>query len=198
MRRRVATAGALAVAFGAMAAPESISTDPSLPVIARAPQFTLRDTEGRVVRLSDYRGQVVLLAFIFTTCPGVCPLISTQMSALQAALKSDGLFPEKARLISVTVDPKTDTAEVLARYAKMFKADFAGWAFLREEPQRLKPVLKAYDEWTRVLPKTEGWIDHPARVYLVDRGGNIREIYSLAFFNEKQARIDIRALLAEQ
>jgi len=186
------------MAFGAMAAPESISTNPSLPVIARAPQFTLRDTGGRAVRLSDYRGQVVLLAFIFTTCPGVCPLISTQMSALQAALKSDGVFPEKARLISVTVDPRTDTAEVLVRYAKMFKADFAGWAFLREEPQRLKPVLKAYDEWTRVLPKTEGWIDHPARVYLVDRGGNIREIYSLAFFNEKQARIDIRALLAER
>ena len=50
----------------------------------------------------------------------------------------------------------------------------------------------------RALPKTEGWIDHPARVYLVDRGGNIREIYSLAFFNEKQARIDIGALLTER
>src|SRR3954465_14639098 len=109
-----------ALASGARAGEPAVSANPPLSVIARAPQFTLRDTEGRVVRLSDYRGQVVLLAFIFTTCPGVCPLISTQMSALQAALKSDGLFPEKARLVSVTVDPKTDTPEVLARYAKMF------------------------------------------------------------------------------
>jgi cytochrome oxidase Cu insertion factor (SCO1/SenC/PrrC family) len=57
-------------------------------------------------------------------------------------------------------------------------------------------VLKAYDEWTKLLPKGE--IDHPARVYLIDRTGNIREIYSLAFFNEKQALLDMKALLAAQ
>jgi len=56
----------------------------------------------------------------------------------------------------------------------------------------------AYDEWTRLLPNTKGWLDHPARVYLVDPKGNIREIYSLAFFNEKQALIDMRVLLAEK
>jgi protein SCO1/2 len=200
MRRCLGIAGpALACALAAHAAPEpAVSPNPSLSLIARAPEFTLKDTAGRAVRLSDYRGQVVLLAFIFTTCPGVCPLISTQMSALQAGLKADGLFPARAKLVSVTVDPKTDTAEVLSRYAKMFKADPAGWSFLREEPERLKPVLKAYDEWTRLLPNTKGWLDHPARVYLVDAKGNIREIYSLAFFNEKQALIDMRVLLAEK
>ena len=187
-----------ALASGTRAGEPAVSANPTLSVIARAPPFTLRDTSGRAVRLSDYRGQVVLLAFIFTTCPGVCPLISTQMSALQAGLKTEGLFPGKARLISVTVDPKTDTAAALSQYARMFRADLAGWSFLREEPERLKPVLKAYDEWTRLLPKGEGWIDHPARVYLVDANGNIREIYSLAFFNEKQALIDIRTLLAEK
>lgn len=197
--RRLIAGPALACALAAHAAPESaVSANPNLSVIARAPEFTLKDTAGRAVHLSDYRGQVVLLAFIFTTCPGVCPLISTQMSALQAGLKAEGLFPGKAKLVSVTVDPKTDTAEVLARYAQMFKADPAGWAFLREEPQRLKPVLKAYDEWTRLLPDTKGWLDHPARVYLVDPNGNIREIYSLSFFNEKQALIDMRVLLAEK
>jgi len=198
MTHRLSIAG-LACALAAQAAPDrAVSANPTLSVIARAPEFTLKDTSGRAVRLSDYRGQVVLMAFIFTTCPGVCPLISTQMSALQAGLKAEGLFPGKAKLVSVTVDPKTDTAEVLARYAQMFKADPAGWAFLREEPQRLKPVLKAYDEWTRLLSDTKGWLDHPARVYLVDPNGNIREIYSLSFFNEKQALIDMRVLLAEK
>jgi len=198
MTHRLSIAG-LACALAAQAAPDrAVSANPILSVIARAPEFTLKDTSGRAVRLSDYRGQVVLMAFIFTTCPGVCPLISTQMSALQAGLKAEGLFPDRAKLVSVTVDPKTDTAEVLSRYARMFKADPAGWSFLREEPERLKPVLKAYDEWTRLLPNTKGWLDHPARVYLVDPKGNIREIYSLAFFNEKQALIDMRVLLAEK
>lgn len=55
----------------------------------------------------------------------------------------------------------------------------------RESPEKTKPVLKAYDEWTKLLPKGE--LDHPARVYMIDQRGNIREIHSLAFFNEKQA-----------
>ena len=172
----------------------AVSANPRLSVIARAPDFILRDTKGSSVRLSDYRGHVVLLAFVFTTCPGVCPLISRQMSELQGALKSAGLFGGQANLVSVTVDPETDTAKVLADYAQKFGADPAGWRFLRETPQKTRPVLKAYDEWTKLLPKGE--IDHPARVYLIDQKGNIREIYSLAFFNEKQAFIDIRTLLA--
>jgi protein SCO1/2 len=174
---------------------EAISANPSLSVIAPAPEFSLRDTSGKPVRLSDYQGRVVLLAFVFTTCPGVCPLISKQMSALQESLKQEGLFGRRATLVSVTVDPETDTAAVLARYAKTYGADPAGWRFLRETPEKTKPVLKAYDEWTKLLPKGE--LDHPARVYLIDQRGNIREIYSLAFFNEKQALIDIKALLAD-
>src|SRR5882724_6306456 len=182
--------------IGAGAPPEpAVSANPNLSVIARAPDFALRDTKGSTVRLSDYRGRVVLLAFVFTTCPGVCPLISRQMSALQAGLKDAGLFGRQANLVSVTVDPETDTAKVLAEYAQKFGADPAGWRFLRETPARIRPVLKAYDEWTKLLPKGE--LDHPARVYLIDRKGNIREIYSLAFFNEKQALIDMRTLLGE-
>jgi protein SCO1/2 len=172
-----------------------VSANPNLSVIARAPDFALRDTKGSNVHLSDYRGRVVLLAFVFTTCPGVCPLISRQMSALQAGLKEAGLFGRQANLLSVTVDPETDTAKVLAEYAQKFGADPAGWRFLRETPAKTRPVLKAYDEWTKLLPKGE--LDHPARVYLIDQKGNIREIYSLAFFNEKQALIDMRTLLGE-
>jgi protein SCO1/2 len=188
--------GAAPPLFSAEALPEPVvSANPTLSVIARAPDFALRDTQGSTVRLSDYRGRVVLLAFVFTSCPGVCPLISRQMSALQAGLKEAGLFGKQANLLSVTVDPETDTAKVLAEYAQKFDADPAGWRFLRETPAKTKPVLKAYDEWTRLLPKGE--IDHPARVYLIDQKANIREIYSLAFFNEKQALIDMRKLVLE-
>jgi len=173
----------------------AVSANPSLSVIARAPEFILRDPTGKPVRLSDYQGRVVLLAFVFTTCPGVCPLISKQMQALQQGLKQEGLFGTKANLLSVTVDPETDTAAVLTEYAKSYGADPAGWRFLRETPEKTKPVLQAYDEWTKLLPKGE--LDHPARVYLIDRKGNIREIYSLAFFNERQALIDMKKLVLE-
>jgi protein SCO1 len=172
---------------------QALSANPSLSVIGRAPDFTLLDPVGKPVTLSEYQGRVVLLAFVFTTCSGVCPLISRQMSVLQTGLKREGLFGTKVNMLSVTVDPKTDTAEVLAKYAMTFNADASGWRFLRAAPEKIDPVLKAYDEWTKLLPK--GDVDHPARVYLIDQHGNMREIYSLAFFNEKQALLDIKALL---
>jgi hypothetical protein len=56
-------------------------------------------------------------------------------------------------------------------------------------------VLQTYDEWTKLLSKGE--LDHPARVYLIDQAGNMREIYSLAFFNEQQTLFDMKALLRE-
>jgi protein SCO1 len=172
-----------------------LSAKPKLSVIARAPEFALRDTSGQQVRLADYRGRVVLLAFVFTSCKSACPLIGLQMTALQAQLKQAGLFAKKASLLSVTVDPQSDTAEVLARYAQGLGADPTGWRFLHHDIEELRPVLVAYDEWTKLLPAGE--IDHPARVYLIDPKGNIREIYSLAFFNERQAYLDIQALLQE-
>lgn len=174
---------------------QAVSANPTLSVIAPAPDFALKDPAGDTVRLGGYRGRVVLLAFVFTTCPGVCPVISQQMAALQKRLKQERLFGGKAAMLSVTVDPDTDTADVLAKYARTFGADPAGWRFLREDAPRLQPVLKAYDEWTKLLPKGE--LDHPARVYLIDPAGNIREIYSLAFFNDKQALLDMKKLLSE-
>jgi cytochrome oxidase Cu insertion factor (SCO1/SenC/PrrC family) len=117
------------------------------------------------------------------------------MALLQARLARSGLRERQAHFLSITVDPDRDSAEVLGRYAAGFGAASDGWRFLREEPERLQRVLTAYDEWTR--PQPNGEIDHPARLYLVDRKGNIREIYSLSFFDEHQAFRDIQALLKE-
>src|SRR5512145_3242935 len=124
---------------------QAVSANPTLSIIGRAPDFALKDPAGETVTLAGYRGRVVLLAFVFTTCPGVCPVISQQMAGLQARLKQERLFGSKAAMLSVTVDPGIDTAEVLAGYARTFGADPAGWRFLREDPPRLDPVLKAYD-----------------------------------------------------
>jgi protein SCO1/2 len=191
-----AAADAPASARHSVAATERfLSAEPELAVIAPAREFVLRDTDGQEVRLSDHRGRVVLLAFIFTSCSQACPLITRQMAMLQAQLNQAGLFPNKASFLSVTVEPQADSAEVLARYAKTFGADPAGWRFLLDSPEKLDAVLTEYDEWTKRLP--DGDIDHPARLFLIDQKGDIREIYSLAFFDERQAYLDIRALLRE-
>jgi protein SCO1 len=202
---------ALAISAGAWAhekrdqgkpAPASVGSDafalsmrPSLSVIAPAPEFALRDPAGNVVRLSDARGRVVLVAFIYTSCTTTCPILGHQMAALQKRLKGEKLLPGRVMLLSVTVDPARDSAPVLARYASALGADPAGWGFLRDTAEALAPVLGAYQEWTKAMP--DGEIDHPARLYLIDADGRIREIYSLSFFDPRQALIDIRMLAGE-
>jgi cytochrome oxidase Cu insertion factor (SCO1/SenC/PrrC family) len=173
----------------------ALSVRPSLSVIASAPDFALRDPGDKVVRLSDARGQVALVAFIYTSCTTACPILGHQMATLQKRLKAEKLLPGRVMLFSVTVDPARDSAATLARYAAALGADPAGWVFLRDSPQDLAPVLGAYQEWTKTMP--DGEVDHPARVYLIDAGGRIREIYSLAFFDPRQALIDVRALVGE-
>jgi len=169
-----------------------LSANPNLSVIRAAPDFTLVDVEGRAVRLAEWRGRVVLLAFIYTSCPAACPLLTQRMAVLQQRLLAERLLPARVALVSITVDPQRDFAPALARYAQAFGAR-EGWRFLRESPDRLAPVLAAYDEWTTRTPGGE--IDHPARLHLIDAQGRVREIYNLERFDERQAFLDIVSLL---
>jgi len=172
----------------------AVSETPRLAVIREAPDFALADTAGRTVQLSALRGQVVLIAFIYTTCADACPLLTQRMVLARTRLRAAGL-EGKTVFLSITVDPDHDTAEALHTYAGRFRAASDRWRFLTGEPLRVRAVLSAYGEWTKRAPG--GSIDHPARLYLFDGQGRVREIYSLAFFNDRQAYLDIRALLAE-
>jgi len=169
-----------------------IAAHPRLNVIAPAPDFALRDPAGALVRLSDLRGQTVLVAFIYTSCTTTCPILSQQMATLQKSVMRDKALRGRVMLLSVTVDPSRDSAPVLARYASALGADPAAWKFVRDSNEATAQVLAAYHEWTKPMP--DGELDHPARVYLIDADGRIREIYSLAFFDPRQALIDIRSL----
>jgi protein SCO1/2 len=195
----LAASAALGHSESPKAAPSTVASSysaaPFLGVIRQAPDFTLQDRTGKPVRLSELRGRTVLLSFIFTQCTTACPLLTAQMQHVQTGLAKAGLTPARVTLLSVTIDPERDSADVLDRYARRFDAR-PGWYFLREQPERLNAMLADYNEWTRKLP--DGELDHPARVYLIDPAGRIREIYSLAFFDERQALLDIKAVDREK
>ncbi len=92
------------------------------------PDFSLVNQEGREVSWSsEYKGSVLLVNFIFTSCPDVCPLLSKQMAKIQSRLVTAAPI---IRLVSITVDPATDTPDVLKVYGEKFDARFRSWSFL--------------------------------------------------------------------
>src|SRR5207247_989594 len=97
---------------------------------ASMPDFVLTDQLHRRVRLSDFRGKVVAVDFIYTRCPlpDVCPRLSANFARLQRRF-GEKIGAELA-LLSITIDPQYDTPDVLLRYAKIWNAGPEGWRFL--------------------------------------------------------------------
>src|SRR5581483_3730858 len=110
------------------------SESPVLPDTARefvphpAPDFTLTDQDGRPFSLHSLRGKIVLLDFIFTRCPGPCPLLSLKFSQLQQKLGER--LGKDVMLLSISIDPRHDTPAVLKDYAQRYSANLGGWKFL--------------------------------------------------------------------
>lgn len=141
------------------------------------PAFSLTDQTGAALSLEDLRGAPFALAAIFSTCSGPCPMITRHMWELQQALQDTGV-----RLISVSVDPETDTPEVLAAYAKSYAADTQRWSFLTgaefEIFELLKGGLWLGVERAEVEQAVLGMqVSHAAKIVAVDAQGRKRGWY---------------------
>jgi protein SCO1/2 len=167
-----------------------------LAVIQQAPNFALTSQAGKPVQLSDFKGKVLLVGFIFTTCSGTCPATTSRMVQIQQELSRRGdLKDGKVHLLSITVDPARDTPEKLRDYLKLYNADPATWTMLTGAADDVTKTLTAWNMWAK--PAANGQLDHPSRVYLVDHKGQVREIYHLGFLKPDWVVEDIELLLKE-
>jgi protein SCO1/2 len=119
-----------------------------LPVLGEVPEFTLESSRHAEIRSASLRGAPWVADFIFTSCPGTCPTMSAQMARLQRGLVERGLVD--VRSVSISVDPATDSPEVLQEYAE-----------------------RSPEENT----DGEGIITHSDRFVLVDGAGHLRGYY---------------------
>jgi protein SCO1/2 len=184
----VALAGLLALAAGGAAGKGA-----SLPRIGPAPEFTLTTQDGDRLSLQALRGKVVVVTFIFASCVDSCPRLTAKMAALQSRLGAD--FGPGAFFASVTVDPERDTPEVLRRYAKGYRANPGGWAFLTGTPAEIRDVARRYGVAYKPMPG--GDVDHTFLTSLVDRSGMLRVQYLGVRFDPDELLRDIQSLLRE-
>jgi protein SCO1/2 len=163
----------------------------SLPVYTRVPPFSLTERSGRPLGLVDLQNKVWIADFIFTTCPGPCPRMSAQMASLQRALEGK----EEVRLVSITVDPETDTPEVLTQYADRYQAKNDYWYFLTGDTATIHRLAR---DGFRV-GGVEDLMTHSTRFILVDRGAQVRGYYDS---DEEESLnkllLDVQKLLQEK
>ena len=105
-----------------------------------APDFDLVNQNGEVVNLTQFEGKIVVMTFIYTHCPDVCPAITYQMKKLAEELGDD--YEESVVFLSVTVDPARDTPERLASFASAYNAS---WSFLTIDPEL--PETNMHSMW---------------------------------------------------
>ncbi len=138
--------------------------------------FALTERSGRAVTNRDLAGHPWIASFIFTTCAGPCPKVASNVRKLQ-----DELGSSDVRLVTITVDPKTDTPAVLAKYADKYGADANRWWFLTGDETRIYTLIRT----SLGLPIERGsggdsglQVAHSTRLVVVDPKGAIAGYYS--------------------
>ncbi|NWG21990.1 MAG: SCO family protein [Chloroflexi bacterium] len=140
-----------------------------------APDFTLTDQHGQPFRLSEQRGNVVMIYFGFTNCPDMCPAALADMAAARRQLGAEG---NRVLGVFISLDPERDTQERLGRYVTAFDSTFIG---LRGSEAELAPIVKDYGVTyaRRELPGSalKYTIDHSTFIYVIDAAGRWRVLF---------------------
>ena len=178
--------------------------------IMPAPEGRVLDLDGKTAPLSRYtRGAITLLGFIYTTCtdPQGCPLAYRMFDALREEIDSTPRLHGKVRLVTLSFDPARDTPEAMRSYAGSRALDKGGgvrWYFLTTRTAReLIPLVDGFgQDIVTVMDRSRGKLRrelaHVLKVFLIDAGGEVREIYSSSFLHPRVVMNDIETLLLEQ
>ena len=137
------------------------------------PHFQLVNQEGQPFDSAQLAGKIWIADFIYTTCPGPCPMISTRMSELQKPLEKTDVH-----LVSFSVDPEKDKPEVLRGYAEKLRAEPKRWDFLTGSKSAIYKL--SHDGFKLAVSSGSdeaGTPVHSTRMVLVDRHGEIRGYY---------------------
>jgi len=154
--------------------------EPPLP----AADFSLTQADGGTFRLSNQKGNLVLLYFGYTYCPDVCPTTMYDIAKAKAWLGEDA---SKIQVVLVTVDPERDTTEHLDEYVTVFDPAFIGLSGSIEELESIWSDYGVYREKAESDGATSYLINHTARIFVVDTNGNLRLTFPFGMASEAMA-----------
>ena len=142
-------------------------TDSTFHVI---PDFAFPNQFGDTITSKDYRGNIYVANFVFTTCSTICPVTTFQMRRIQQKFEEYPNF----MILSHSVNPVYDTPEVLLDYAKKMQADLRNWNFVTGSKESIYEIAPFYFVNAMEDEEAAGGFLHSEFFVLVDKEGRIR------------------------
>lgn len=163
-------------------------------------KYELVDQDSSRITFPDiYQGDILLVGYVYTHCPDICPVITYNMRDVKRFLGNQ----ENLTLISISFDPDRDTPDILHSYADSYRINQENWRFLTGNPAEVNRLLNKLEVSTLKSPTRFNdndtpvyFIDHTDRVTLIDREGNIRAHYHGSKLDPEQVAEDINLLLS--
>jgi len=179
----------------------------SLPVVKTAADGAIFDSNGKPLNLRDLtHGRITILSFIYTRCAAMkaCPYAAGVLNQLHLLSVDDPTLAKNMRLVSISFDPDYDTPQRLAAYSETFLEEKSGceWRFATAKSHaELESILAAYGQAVDKRANAsdpQGPLYHTLRVFLIDREGRIRNIYSSGTLDLRLVVADVKTLLLEE
>jgi|SRR5271167_2053218 len=157
-----------------------------------APPIDLRNYLGRPITLAEYRGKAVLVTFLYTNCPDICPLITAN---LRVALNLLGARGAKVQIIAVSVDPRGDTPAAVARFLQAHQM-VGRMQYLIGSAEQLARTWAAWSVGSTREAGQPNLVAHSALIYGITASGKLKTIYP-ATFEPSQIIHDVPKLAAQ-
>jgi len=166
------------------------------PIDKESPDFTLEDADGRAVALEDLQGKVVILHFVYTSCPDVCPLHAERIAKIQEMVNQTPMR-ELVQFVTITTDPAHDTPEVMRNYGPAHRLDPVNWTFLTSGPDRPEHTTRNLAErFGHTFSKFEdGYQVHGVVTHVIDRKGQWQANFHGLKFEPTNLVVYINALV---
>ncbi len=156
-----------------------------------APDFRLTDQFGRAVSLSQFKGQPVILTFLYTHCPDQCPLTAEKLHVVMLNL---GSAAQHVAVLAVSTDPKGDTTATALNFSKVHRMQNY-WHYLIGTHSQLSPIWSSYAVYAAPTPTTTGGtVNHTTAIFIIDQQGHKRVLLGNSASND-QITGDLRILL---
>ncbi|WP_439480219.1 SCO family protein [Chryseobacterium aquaticum] len=145
----------------------------NLYTVMKVPDFTLTDQNNKTVTNKDMLGKVYLVEFFFSKCPTICPVMNTNMRAIEEEINNPGFG-----IISISIDPENDTPQTLKQHADRIGVKSPNWHFLTGNRDYIGKLADQFNIYVGDKEDESESLNHSGMIALVDQEGNIRCRYN--------------------